>query len=68
LNAEGVSAGLTIVANVTIATGPTVLCVKFVLYYMLRWTLEFRYPKPTLRKRDLYFTHATQKLYSLKAS
>ena len=28
------SAGLAIVANAAIATGPAVLCFKFVLYYM----------------------------------
>jgi len=61
-------AALTIVTNVAIATGPAVFCVEFVHYYMQRWTLEFRCPRQTLRKRDLYFTRAIQKLYSLKAS
>jgi len=67
------SAGLTIVANVAIATGPrfwgpAVLCVKFVLYYMQEWILKFSYPGQTLRTVALYFAHAIQKLHSLKAS
>jgi len=60
------SAGLTIVANVAIATGPAVLCVKCVLYYMQGWILKFRCPRQTLRKGS-YFAYAIQKLHSLKA-
>jgi len=48
--------------------GPVVLCVKLFLFYMQKWTLEFRCPRLTLRKRGLYFTHAIRKLYSLKAN
>jgi len=64
------SAGLTIAANVAIATGPALLggppllFIKFVLYCMQRWILEFR---KTLRKEVVYFTHAIKNLYSLKA-
>jgi len=61
------SAGLTIVANVAIAMGPAVLCVKFVLYYMQGHIAEFRCPRQALRKGS-YILHMTQKLYSLKAS
>ena len=43
------SAGLTIVANVAIAMGPAVLCVKFVLYYMQGHIAEFRCPRQALR-------------------
>jgi len=65
-------AGLTIVANAAIPTGPALLgprgpLCKFVFYYMQAWVLEFWCPRQNLRKKDLYLTHATQKLYSLKA-
>ena len=57
------SVGLTMVA---IATDPADLCVKFVLYHMQVWILEFKWPRQILRKGTLCFTHAIQKLYSLK--
>jgi len=39
------------------------LCVKFVFYAIL----EFRFPRQIFRKGSLYYTHAIQKLYFLKA-
>jgi len=62
------SAGLTIVENIAIATGPAFrgpcgpLCaiVQFVLQYMQGWTLELRCPRKTLEKEALYFIHAIQ--------
>jgi len=48
--------------------GPVVICVKFVPYYTQGWILEVRYSSQTLRNGTLYFTHAVQKLYLLKAS
>jgi len=47
---------------------PAVLCVKFVLYYVQEWILEFRYLKQTLRKGTLSFIHFIQKLCSLIAN
>jgi len=47
--------------------GPTVLCAKFVLYYMQGWILEFSCSRQALKKRTLYFAHSIPKLYSLKA-
>jgi len=64
------SAGLTIVANVAIATGPTllggpaVLCVKFVLYDIQGYIADFRCPRKTLRKGALYFTHDAVTLFA----
>ena len=48
--------------------GRAVHCLQCVLCYMQGWMLEFRCPRQILRKGTLYFTHAIQKLYSLKAS
>ena len=62
----GCSARLTKAANIAIATGPAVLCVKFVLQYMPGWMLELSCPSKTLKKGALYFTQVKQKLYSLK--
>jgi len=42
------STGLTTVANVAIATGPAVFCVKCMVYYMQGWISEFRFPRRTL--------------------
>jgi len=44
------STGLTTVANVAIATGPAVFCVKCMVYYMQGWISEFRSPRWTLIK------------------
>jgi len=44
------STGLTTVANVAIATGPAVFCVKCMVYYMQGWISEFRSPRRTLIK------------------
>jgi len=44
---------LTIVANVAIAAGPAALRVKFALYCMQGWILEFQFPSQTLRKGPL---------------
>jgi len=64
----GSSAGLTIAANVAIATGPAVLYVKIVTNYMQGWILECGYPRQTLRTVALCFARAIQKLYSQKAN
>ena len=58
------SAGLTIVANVAIVTGPAVLCVKFVHYNMQRYILQFRCPRQILSKGSRYFTHDTGTLFA----
>ena len=64
------SAGLTIVANVAIATspallgGPAVLCVKFVLYDIQGYIVEFRCLRKTLRKGALYLTHDAETLFA----
>ena len=47
LGTHEVSAGLKILANVAIAAGPAVLCVKFVLFYVQGWISEFRFPRQT---------------------
>jgi len=62
---HSISVALTIVANVAIATGPAVLCVNF---FLLHAILEFRCRWQTLRNGEQYFTHAIQKVYSLKAN
>jgi len=58
------SAGLIIVANVAIATGPAVLCVKFVLYDIQWYIVEFRCPRKTLRNGAPYFTHDAVTLFA----
>ena len=67
-NNAGSSAGLTIAANVAIATCPAVLYVKLVINYMQGWILECGYPRQTLRAGALCFASAMQKLYSQKAN
>jgi len=62
------STGLTTVANVAIATGPAVFCVKCMVYYMQGWISEFRFPEANSYKGDLYFTNTIQKLHSMKES
>jgi len=47
--------------------GPAVFCVKFAVYCMQGWILEFKCPRQTLRKAALYYIHIIQKFYSLKA-
>jgi len=46
---------------------PAVLCVKFVLYDIQGYRVEFRCPRKALRKGALYFTLDAE-LHSLKAS
>jgi len=58
------SAGLTIVTNVGIAGSPAVLCVEFLLYYTQGYVVEFRCPRQTLKKGDLYFTHDAETLFA----
>jgi len=58
------SAGLTIEANVAIATGAAVLCVKFVLYDIQGYIVEFRCLRKTLRKGALYLTHDAETLFA----
>ena len=36
--------------------GPAVLCVKFVLYYVQGWTLEFRCPWQTQKEGPIFYT------------
>ena len=52
------SAGLTIVANVAIATGPALLADP--RSFVLNLFLEFRCSRQTLGKTSLYFTPAIQ--------
>jgi len=44
--------------------GPVVLCVKFVLYDIQGYMVEFRCPRKTLRKGALYFTHDAVTLFA----
>jgi len=63
------SAGLTIVTNVAIATGPALLeapqsvVLNFSLLYA-RGIFEFGCPRQTLRKRPIFYTHYTKTLFT----